>query len=50
MCGICGHGGPEHAVALAPGESLPKPGQPRPRCVDQCARCRDEVREQQARQ
>jgi hypothetical protein len=43
MCGICGHPGPQHAVTLALGESLPKPGQTAPLCVDQCAPCREQV-------
>lgn len=47
MCGICGHPGPEHAIVLEPGQSLPKPGRPEPRCADQCARCHQEVAEQQ---
>ncbi|MFB7575688.1 hypothetical protein [Streptomyces sp. NPDC056165] len=43
-CGICGHPG-QHAVV--PGASLPETGTTAPLCTDQCARCRDQVREQQ---
>jgi len=43
-CGICGHPGGQHAVSLAPGQSLPKPGTTAPLCGEQCARCREQQR------
>jgi hypothetical protein len=48
MCHICGHPGPEHAVTLAPGQSLPKAGTYAPLCTDQCAACRVQCAEADA--
>ncbi|MFF1284323.1 hypothetical protein ACFVY4_26725 [Streptomyces sp. NPDC058299] len=47
MCGICGHPGPQHAPVV--GGSLPKLGEWKPICGSQCARCRQEVRDEHQR-